>query len=176
MECRVYIAYLGLRPGQLLLAFDLTGQSSALLITTIEIFEPGFDVASTRAKRSKKRFKLFKQGQLSATVIDVLREARGLTTSKVVGLVMKALGAKEDARDALAPRIRSNLQYLERYRGTCGEYWGETGYEVGAEMIVDLRFGNGLRQSDIEQSNFLPCHIAKLFLPHGDFLERRHIQ
>jgi hypothetical protein len=82
---------------------------------TLTIFEPGFDVDAIGVKRPKKRVKLFAQGQLGRTIMDVLRRAEKPTgTHDVVTGLLMALGHEESARNALTPRARSNLAYLQK--------------------------------------------------------------
>lgn len=86
---------------------------------TIAVFDPAYDAATQKLKRPRKRVKLYRQGELSRSVIDVLRRAgKPLSTPEIVSRLMEAQGHGEDARNALTPRVRSNLQYLHRQRGT----------------------------------------------------------
>jgi hypothetical protein len=83
----------------------------------LNIFEPGFDPDKIGVKRPRKRIKLFRQGELSRHILNALRQAEGtLSTADVVSHVLAALGCAEAARPALAPRVRTNLQYLEKQR------------------------------------------------------------
>ena len=88
------------------------------LDATIQIFEPVADPSAIPNKRPKKRVKLFRQGELSRTILDCLRTADGpMRTYDVVSAVLMALGHEEAARPALTPRVRSNLQYLQTRAG-----------------------------------------------------------
>ncbi len=82
---------------------------------TIRIFEPDFDLDSIPLKRPKGHVKLFRQGELGRLIIGALRRAgEPLSTRDIVTAVMDAKGDNEDARPALAPRVRGNLAYHQR--------------------------------------------------------------
>lgn len=86
---------------------------------TIQIFEPACDPDAIPAKRPQKRIKLFRQGELGRLILDALRTADGpMRTQDVVSAILIAQGHDETARTALAPRVRSNLQYLLTKAGT----------------------------------------------------------
>lgn len=92
---------------------------------TIQIFEPGADPDSIPKKRTGKRVKLFRQGELGRAILDALRTADGpMRTYDVVSALLLSMGHKETARPALAPRVRSNLQYLQRKAGTVAKIGG----------------------------------------------------
>lgn len=88
------------------------------LDATIAVFEPDYQ-PSKRIKRPR-RVKLFRQGELNRLILDALRNAKGkpLSTKEVASAVMAAQGHDESARPALAPRVRTNLQYMARQNGS----------------------------------------------------------
>ncbi|MEZ5895030.1 MAG: hypothetical protein R3C51_01400 [Parvularculaceae bacterium] len=95
------------------------------LDATIGIFEPGCDPDAIPNKRPKKRVKLFRQGELGRMILDALRTADGpMRTQDVVSAVLIAMGHDETARTALAPRVRTNLQYLVNKAGTVAKIGG----------------------------------------------------
>lgn len=95
------------------------------LDAAIQIFEPSCDPDAIPNKRPQKRIKLFRQGELSRMVLDALRTADGpLRTQDIVSAIMFAQGHDEVARTALAPRVRSNLQYLVEKAGTVAKIGG----------------------------------------------------
>ena len=64
-----------------------------------------------------KRIALFKQGELSQLVREVLRKAaKPLLLNDVVEGVVKELGHDEAAIPAMRHRVRASLQYLWRER------------------------------------------------------------
>lgn len=86
---------------------------------TIQVFEPEFDVDGIADKRPMKRVKLFRQGELSRMVLDALRTGEGpQRTHDIVSAIMLAQGHEETLRTALAPRVRANLQYLQKKQGS----------------------------------------------------------
>jgi hypothetical protein len=92
---------------------------------TIEIFDPATNPGDIPNKRPAKRVKLFKQGELGRLILDALRTADGpQRTQDVVSAIMITLGHEEAARTALAPRVRGNLQYLQRKAGTVAKIGG----------------------------------------------------
>lgn len=96
------------------------------LDATLQIFEPGANPDAIPNKRPKKRVKLFRQGELSRTLLDCLRTSDSpMRTYDVVSAVIIALGHEEVSRSALAPRVRSNLQYLQK-RGGVAKIGGGT--------------------------------------------------
>lgn len=86
----------------------------------IGVFEPGANPEAIPNKRPAKRVKLFRQGELNRLILDALRQAHGKpqSTAQVVTAVLTAQGHQESARPALAPRVRGNLQYLSRGKGS----------------------------------------------------------
>jgi hypothetical protein len=85
---------------------------------TLRLLDPSIDTKEIPNKRYVKRVKLFRQGELGRMILGALRDGNGqpVTTAAVVTAILKAGGHGEAARTALAPRIRSNLAYLERRR------------------------------------------------------------
>ena len=57
--------------------------------------------------------KLYKQGELGRSIMDVLREAgKPMGVHAVVSAMLLKGGYAEEARPALTPRVRGNLAYL----------------------------------------------------------------
>lgn len=85
---------------------------------TLSLFDPQIDPEKIPVARPKKRVKLFKQGELNRLILDALRTADGpQRTQDIVSAIMMAQGHDENARTALSPRIRANLQYLMKRGG-----------------------------------------------------------
>ena len=73
------------------------------------------DPDAIRPVKAYKRVMLFKQGELSRLVRDVLRRGKKpMTTPEVVRAVMTDQGHDEAAWPAMYPRVRGTLAYLER--------------------------------------------------------------
>jgi hypothetical protein len=84
---------------------------------TLPLFDPDCDPATIPAKRTYTRVHLFKQGELTGSILDALREAGSpLAAADVVSAVLAATGAGEAARKGMAHRVRASLQYLDRER------------------------------------------------------------
>jgi hypothetical protein len=82
---------------------------------TLLLVDPQSNPEAIPPKRPVKRIKLFRQGELGRMILDVLRNAQGeLGTAEIVSGILAAGGHGEDARPALAPRVRGNLAYLGR--------------------------------------------------------------
>jgi hypothetical protein len=78
------------------------------------LLEPTGDPSAIPAKRPQKRVKLFRQGELSGSLLAILRASRvPLSTIEVVAALIERGGLSDDAKAALAPRVRGNLSYLE---------------------------------------------------------------
>ena len=88
----------------------------ANLDATIALFEPSYKIGSIKPKRTKKRSKLFKLGELGRLCIDALRRAEGmpLSTRDIVAAVSAAIGQGKASEAVLRPTVRSNLAYLAR--------------------------------------------------------------
>lgn len=79
------------------------------------ILDPSAAPESIRNKRPTRRVKLFRQGELGRMIIDTLRQAdRPVSTREIVDDALRTGGHGEDARKAIAGRIRGNLAYQER--------------------------------------------------------------
>lgn len=88
------------------------------LDATLRLFDPGYQDGDVPPRKTYKRLKFFRQGELSRLILDTLRTAgKPVGAADVVTAVLAALGHEEAARPALAPRVRTNLQYLEKQRG-----------------------------------------------------------
>jgi hypothetical protein len=82
----------------------------------IKILEPGFDSNKAPAKRFR-RVHLFGKGELSRSVLDVLRRGgRPMSTGDVIASFMALKGYEPDARKAISHRVRANLAYQTRRR------------------------------------------------------------
>jgi hypothetical protein len=83
------------------------------LDATLRLFDPDYDPASLPSKYS--HLKIFRQGELSRYVLDALRRAREpITTPALVTAILAAMGQGEEARRAIAPRVRGNLAYHQK--------------------------------------------------------------
>lgn len=84
---------------------------------TLPLFDPDYEPGSIKAKRTYTRVHLFKQGELTGSILDALRKAqKPLATADVVSAVLAATGAGEAARKGMVHRVRASLQYLDRER------------------------------------------------------------
>jgi hypothetical protein len=85
---------------------------------TLRILDPSVDPNSIPTKRPPQRVKLFRQGELGRMIIDALRSANSepLSSAQIVAEVVTIGGYGAGARLAMAPRVRSNLAYLEKRR------------------------------------------------------------
>ena len=81
----------------------------------LHLLDPSVSPDDIPTKRPRKRVKLFRQGELARTIRDAIRIAgKPIPAQAIVSHIIKANGLTEDARAALAPRVRGNLAYLER--------------------------------------------------------------
>lgn len=89
------------------------------LDATIKIFDPDFPVDTIPPKRPRQ-VKLFGAGELGRLILDALRRAEGkpLSTREIAQSIVDAKGYGQAAVPALALRVRGNLSYLTRERGT----------------------------------------------------------
>jgi hypothetical protein len=84
---------------------------------TLLLLDPSANPEAIPHKRHVKRIRLFGQGELGRMILDALRDAPGdLSTAEIVTAIIVAGGHGEEARRALAPRVRGNLAYLGRRR------------------------------------------------------------
>jgi hypothetical protein len=84
---------------------------------TLRLLDPTLDPKGLPIARPRKRFKLFRQGELGQLIRDTLRTAgKPLGTHQIVTALLEAGGHGEAARPSLTPRVRGNLAYLERQR------------------------------------------------------------
>jgi hypothetical protein len=94
-------------------------QSIVHLDATLRLFAPDLDPDSIPDKRNYKRVKLFGQGELNRLIFSALRKGnRPMTTAEVVAAVVQELGHSPDAAKGMANRVRANLHYLCKERGT----------------------------------------------------------
>ena len=87
----------------------------ASLDATITLFDPTYRVGSIRPKRTHRRAKLFKMGELGRLCIDALRRAEApQDTGQVVAAVTLASGQTKATESLMAATVRPNLAYLAR--------------------------------------------------------------
>ena len=87
----------------------------ASLDATITLFEPTYKIGSIKPKRSQRRSKLFKLGELGRLCIDALRRAeKQLSTAEIVAAVSTAIGQGKASEAVLRATVRSNLDYMAR--------------------------------------------------------------
>ena len=87
----------------------------ASLDAAIALFDPTYRIGTIKPKRTHRRAKLFKLGELGRLIIDALRRAEApLDTAQVVAAVTLASGQATANEVLLAASIRSNLRYLTR--------------------------------------------------------------
>jgi hypothetical protein len=85
------------------------------LDTTITLFDPTYRIGSIKPKRTHRRAKLFKMGELGRLTIDALRRAETpLDTAQVIAAVTLASGQTTANEAMMAATVRSNLRYLTR--------------------------------------------------------------
>jgi hypothetical protein len=85
---------------------------------TIRLLDPGCKIDGIPPKRVVGRVRLFRQGELGRLILGALRKAnQPLATAELVTAVLKAKGAPDAARPTLAPRVRTNLSYLDERDG-----------------------------------------------------------
>jgi hypothetical protein len=72
-----------------------------------------------RPVKPYKRIALFKQGELSQAVRDVLRRAgKPMRTPEIAAAVVIAIGADDRALPAMTSRVRASLEYLTKHKGS----------------------------------------------------------
>jgi hypothetical protein len=87
----------------------------ASLDATITLFDPTYRIGSIKSKRTHRRAKLFKLGELGRLIIDALRRAEApLDTGQVVAAVTLASGQIKANEALMVATVRSNLAYLAR--------------------------------------------------------------
>lgn len=91
---------------------DMLGHVDA----TLRLLDPSIDTDAIPNKRPVKHINLFRSGELGRMILDAIRraETETVSTQEIVSFMLKAGGHGEDARKAVASRVRSNLAYLER--------------------------------------------------------------
>lgn len=86
------------------------------LDASIQILQPGYDLDKAPVKRFR-RVHLFGKGELSRTVLDVLRRGgKPMSTSEVIAAFMVLKGYEPESRTAISHRVRANLAYQFRHR------------------------------------------------------------
>lgn len=86
---------------------------------TLRLFDPHGNPATIKAKRPYKRVKLFGQGKLNRLILDTLRKSeQPLRTIEVIERIAAEVGFGPDAAEGLKGRVRSNLLYLAKVRGS----------------------------------------------------------
>ena len=83
---------------------------------TLLILNPDANPEAIPNKRPTRRVKLFRQGELGRMILDALRQGSGdgCSAREIVDYMLRAGGHGEDARRAVAARVRGNLSYLMR--------------------------------------------------------------
>jgi hypothetical protein len=89
------------------------------LDATLRVLDPSYR-ADTIAPKRIRRVKLFGGGELNRLIIDALRRANGkpLSTPAIADAIIVAKGYGKEAKHALIRRVRANLSYLLRHRGS----------------------------------------------------------
>lgn len=86
---------------------------------TLRLFDPDANPDAILPKKPYKRVKLFGAGKLNRLILDALREAgKPLTTREVIAAIVARLGYGEDASKAMSHRVRANLLYLSKGKGS----------------------------------------------------------
>ena len=86
---------------------------------TLRLFAPGDDPRAIKAKRPYRRVKVFGAGKLNRMILDALRKGGGpMKTLEVVASVVATLGYGADAAKGMKNRVRANLLYLAKVRGS----------------------------------------------------------
>ena len=87
----------------------------ASLDATIALFDPTYRIGTIKPKRTHRRAKLFKLGELGRLIIDALRRAEvPQDTGQVVAAVTAASGQETANESLMVATVRSNLAYLAR--------------------------------------------------------------
>ena len=87
----------------------------ASLDATIALFDPTYRIGTIKPKRTHRRAKLFKLGELGRLIIDALRRAETpQDTGQVVAAVTAASGQGTANEALMVATVRSNLAYLAR--------------------------------------------------------------
>ena len=82
---------------------------------TLRLLDPSIAIDAIPNKRTVKRIRLFRQGELGRLVLGTLRDANGpVSTAQIVKAILAAGGHGQSAKSAVAPRVRGNLAYQER--------------------------------------------------------------
>jgi hypothetical protein len=89
------------------------------LDATLRILDPDYRADSLPPK-GLRQVKLFGGGELNRLIIDALRRADGkpLSTPEIAEAICVAKGYGHESKGALARRVRANLSYLLRHRGS----------------------------------------------------------
>jgi hypothetical protein len=82
---------------------------------TLQLFDPDIDPAAIAPKRPYKRPEHFRQGNLSRTILDILRKAeRPLGSQDVIGAIAGEMGYGSKPPAGMAGNIRASLRYLAK--------------------------------------------------------------
>ena len=82
---------------------------------TLRLLDPSIAIDAIPNKRTVKRIRLFRQGELGRLILGVLRDANGpVSTPEIVTAIIAKGGHSESARRALGGRVRGNLAYLAK--------------------------------------------------------------
>lgn len=106
------------------------------LDATLRILDPSYR-ADTLPPKRLRRVKLFGGGELNRLIHDSLRRAedRPLSNMEIAQAIVAAKGYGEDSLPALARRVRANLSYLLRERGTV--------VKIGERMAARWKLASG---------------------------------
>ena len=83
---------------------------------TLRLLDPSIEVDSIPTKRTPQRIRLFRQGELGRMILDAVRRSPhgSVGTAEIVTALLSTGGHGEEARKAVAGRVRGNLAYLQR--------------------------------------------------------------
>ena len=82
---------------------------------TLRLLDPSIAIDAIPNKRTVKRIRLFRQGELGRLILGALRDANGpVSTAQIVKAILAAGGHGQSAKSAVAPRVRGSLAYQER--------------------------------------------------------------
>lgn len=97
---------------------------------TLRLLDPSIQVDSIPPKRPPTNINLFRQGELGRMIIDAIRRSGGeATAADITAAILQAGGHGEEAKQAVARRVRSNLAYqcrrgvATRRKTTQGTVW-----------------------------------------------------
>ena len=90
----------------------------------LRILAPGLDPAAIPPKKAIKYLNVFRQGELGALIVGVLRaEGRPMTNLEIAAVILERGGFGRDLWTAIRRRCRANLEYL-RAQGRAEKHGG----------------------------------------------------